>query len=87
MSSFSDASRYDTVKQRVRSMIRAEEFAADGTLVRTHMMRLELAYLYPADIRQLLERTGFDLIRISGDFTGRPFERDGDELVVEARKR
>lgn len=84
---FTDASRYDTVQQRVRSMIRAEEFAADGNLVRTHMMRLELAYLYPADIRQLLERSGFDLICLSGDFTGRPFERDGDELVIEARKR
>jgi SAM-dependent methyltransferase len=84
---FSDASRYDTVHQRVHSLIRAEEFAADGSLVRTHMMRLELAYLYPADIRHLLERSGFDLIRISGDFKGRPFERDGDELVIEARKR
>ena len=84
---FADSSCYDTVKQRVHSMIRAEEFGADGVLIRTHMMRLELAYLYPADIRQLLEQAGFDLIRISGDFMGRPFERDGDELVIEARKR
>jgi SAM-dependent methyltransferase len=84
---FADASRYDTVQQRVHSLIRAEEFGTDGVLLRTHMMRLELAYLYPADIRQLLERSGFDLIRMSGDFTGRPFERDGDELVIEARKR
>lgn len=82
-----DATHYDTVQQRVRSMLRAEEFSADGHLVDTHMMRLELAYLYPADIRQLLEHSGFDLIRISGDFAGRPFERDGDELVIEARKR
>jgi SAM-dependent methyltransferase len=84
---FTDANRYDTVQQRVHSLIRAEEFDADGMLVRTHMMRLELAYLYPADIRLLLERSGFELVRISGDFTGRPFERDGDELVIEARKR
>ena len=84
---FSDANRYDTVARRVRSMIRSEEFAPDGRLVRTHMLRLDLAYLYPSDIERLLERTGFELIRISGDFTGRPFERDGDELVVEARKR
>jgi SAM-dependent methyltransferase len=84
---FSETSRYDTVHQRVHSLIRAEEFGADGVLIRTHTMRLELAYLYPADIRQLLERSGFDLVRMSGDFTGRPFERDGDELVIEARKR
>jgi SAM-dependent methyltransferase len=84
---FSDSSRYNTAQQRLRSMIRTEEFDGDGHLVRTHMMRLELAYLYPADITQLLERSGFELIRISGDFTGRPFERDGDELVIEARRR
>lgn len=53
----------------------------------THMMRLEIAYLYPRDIMQLLERTGFDLIRVSGDFADRPFQHDGDELIIEARKR
>jgi SAM-dependent methyltransferase len=84
---YSEMSRYDTVRQRVHSLIRTEQFSADGSLVRTHMMNLELAYLYPSDIRQLLERTGFDLIRMSGNFKGRPFENDADELVVEARKR
>ena len=84
---FSESSRYNTGRQRARSMIRTEQFRADGSLSSTHMMRLELAYLYPGDIRLLLERSGFELIGISGDFTGRPFERDGDELVVEARKR
>jgi SAM-dependent methyltransferase len=84
---FSESSRYNTAQQHLCSMIRTEEFSGEGHLVRTHMMRLELAYLYPADITLLLERSGFELIRLSGDFTGRPFERDGDELVIEARKR
>jgi SAM-dependent methyltransferase len=83
----SEANRYDTVKQRVHSMIRTEEFTQQGTLKRTHLMRLELAYLYPTDIDRLLDEAGFQLIRMSGDFNGRPFERDGDELVVEARRR
>ena len=51
------------------------------------MMHLELAYLYPSDIASLLAQSGFEPPRISGDFRGRPFERDGDELVVESRKR
>lgn len=83
---YSEASRYTTVQQRLASMIRTEEFDADGVLLRTNMMHLELAYLYPSDIAGLLENSGFELLRISGDFSGRPFERDGDELVVEARK-
>ena len=52
---YSESSRYDTVHQRVRSMIRTEEFSAVGSLIRTHMMRLELAYLYPSDFSRLLE--------------------------------
>ena len=83
---YSDASRYDTVRQRVTALIRTEEFDRSGSLVRTHVMDLELAYLYPADIKRLLEHSGFELLRISGDFNGRPFERDSDELVVEARR-
>ena len=40
----------------------------------------------PVRHRSLLEESGFEPPRISGDFRGRAFERDGDELVVEARK-
>jgi ubiquinone/menaquinone biosynthesis C-methylase UbiE len=82
----SDATRYNTVKQQLESMMRTEEFAPDGSLRRTYMMHLELAYLYPSDMTSLLSDSGFELTRISGDFSGRPFERDGDELVIEARK-
>lgn len=83
---YSDSNRYDTVRQRLTSLIRTEEFDMDGALVRTHMMDLELAYLYRSDIMRLLDHSGFELVRISGDFKGRPFERDSDELVVEARR-
>ena len=82
----SDMQKYDTVRQRLNSLMRTEQFGADGALVRTHMMDLELAYLYQADVMRLLDHAGFDLVRISGDFTGRPFGRDSDELVVEARR-
>lgn len=84
---YSDTNKYDTVEQRVESLLRTEEFGADGFLRRTNMMRIDLAYLYPSDIAGLLEASGFELVRMSGDFAGRPFERDGDELVVEARRR
>ena len=82
----SEATRYDTVRRRVQSRIRYEHFDTSGNLVRTFLHHLELAYLYPSDIHQLLERSGFEGVEISGDFTGRPFERDTDELVVEAKR-
>jgi hypothetical protein len=48
------------------------------------MLRLELAYLYPGDIRRLLTAAGFREVTIKGGFDGREFTRDGQELVVEA---
>ena len=80
----SDASRYDTVRQVVHSMHRYEVYGPDGTLERTSMLRLELAFLYPADIRRLLATAGFRDVIIKGGFDGREFSRDGDELVVES---
>jgi ubiquinone/menaquinone biosynthesis C-methylase UbiE len=80
----SDATRYDTVRQVVHSQHRYEEYAPDGTLTRTSLHRLELAYLYPADIRRLLTQAGFRDITISGGFTDRELSRDTDELVIDA---
>jgi ubiquinone/menaquinone biosynthesis C-methylase UbiE len=82
----SESNRYDTVRQRVHSNHRYERYDAAGNLTRTFLHRLELACLYPGEITRLLEQSGFTDIRIDGDFTGRPFERDTDELVIEARK-
>ena len=80
----SEATRYDTVRQQLQSEHRFEEFGPDGTLRRTSLHRLQLAYLYPPDIRRLLKEAGFASVHIAGAFDGRPFENDTDELVIEA---
>ena len=80
----SEANRYDTVRQVVHSQHRYDVHDADGLLTRTWLHRLELAYLYHGDVCRLLGETGFTDVHISGDFTGREFSRDTDELVVEA---
>jgi SAM-dependent methyltransferase len=81
----SEANRYDTVRQRVESHHRYEEYGPDATLTRTSLQRLQLAYLYSTDLRRLLTQAGFQSIQIAGGFDGRPFEKDTDELVIEAR--
>lgn len=81
----SEANRYDTVLQRVHSHHRYEHYGSDGNLKRTFLHRLELAYLYPPQIRRLLETAGFGSIRIEGGFDGHPFDSDTDELVIQAR--
>ncbi len=82
----SETNRYDTVAQVVHSLHRYDTFGASGVLERTSMLRLKLAYLYPSDIRRLLESSGFTDVTISGGFDGRGFTQDGQELVVEARR-
>jgi SAM-dependent methyltransferase len=80
----SEANRFDTVRRRIHSQHRFEVFGPDGVLQRTTLHRLELTYLYPPDLRRLLEQAGFQSVTISGGFGGSPFQRDTDELVVEA---
>jgi ubiquinone/menaquinone biosynthesis C-methylase UbiE len=80
----SEANRYDTVAQVVHSLHRYDAYGPDGTLERSSMLRLDLAYLYPTDIQRLLTAAGFRHITIKGGFDGREFSRDGEELVVEA---
>lgn len=80
----SDSNRYDTVRQIVDSQHRYEEYGPDGILTRTSLHRLQLAYLYPPDLRRLLKEAGFQSVQITGGFDGRPFEHDTDELVIEA---
>jgi SAM-dependent methyltransferase len=81
----SDANRYDTVQQLVESQHRYEEYGPDGVLIRTSLHRLQLAYLYPRDLQRLLRQSGFQSVQMAGGFDGRPFEKDTDELVIEAR--
>ena len=82
----SEANRYDTIKRRVVSLNRYEHYGPDGKGVRTFMQQLELSYLYPSDVRSLLEKAGFSRVTIEGDFHGRPLENDMDEQVIEAWK-
>jgi len=83
----SEANRYDTVRQLVHSHHRYEEYDDAGHLTRAFLHTLDLAYLYPSDIRRLLDQAGFADVEIWGDFEGHPLQNDGDELVVEAKRR
>ena len=81
----SESTRFDTPRQVLDSQHRFEEYGPDGVLIRTSVHQLHLAYLYPPDLRRLLNCAGFNSVQIAGGFDGRPFERDTDELVIEAK--
>lgn len=80
------ANHFDTAKQQVLSMHRFERFDASGQMVDVTVQELDIAYLYPGDLRDLLKHTGFKDIRIDGGFEGEPVDTDGCELVVRATR-
>ena len=80
----SETSTFDTPRQRLRALIRYDQFDASGVLTASYLERARARLSLSRDIRHLLEQAGFSEIRISADFDGRPFEHDTDELVIEA---
>lgn len=82
---YSEANRYDPVLQRVSSRHRYEHFDESGHQVDVYYQRLELAYLYPGDLRDLLREAGYHEVTLYGGFDEQPFSSDGQELVVLAR--
>jgi SAM-dependent methyltransferase len=83
--SLSQAIHYEPVPQHLHARQRIERFGPDGVLVDTFQFRLQLAYLYPGDLRHRLAEAGFHDVSIEGGFQGGPLTHDGDELVVRAR--
>lgn len=80
----SECTTYDTPNQLLSARLRYEKFDPRGRLEFAHLHGLELAYLYPGDIRSLLAEAGFGAVEIEGGFDGAPFTDDRQELIVRA---
>ncbi len=80
----SECTTYDTPNQRLSARLRYEKFDGRGRLEFAHLHCLELAYLYPGDLRGLLGEAGFGEVDIEGGFEGAPFTDDRQELIVRA---
>ena len=81
------ANHFTPATQRLLSLHRFERFDEDGQLLGVTLQELEMAYLYPGDLRDLLKHTGFTDIRVEGGFEGEEVNVDGCELVVRATRR
>ena len=81
---FQIAAAVSPLPEKLQPGARVLGYDASGKLTGSSVLRLDLAYLFPADIRSLLSRAGFTNIDIAGGFDGRPLAHDGDELVITA---
>lgn len=82
----SEAVLFDNADQLFSSRLRYERYDRSGRMVRVDMERLDMAYLFPGDIRELMAAAGFVDLRIHGDFDGRPLTADGQEMVIQASR-
>lgn len=75
--------RIDRVPQIAHIVWQYDALAADGTLKRT-LAPLDLRYTFPAEMGLLLERTGFRLAHLYGDYDETPLTDESERMIVVA---
>lgn len=78
--------RYDPPAQTMRMIAWSDEIDAVGVVVRRQYHRLSFSWLEPAQARELLAETGFEIEALYGDFDRSPFGDDSREQVWVARR-
>jgi SAM-dependent methyltransferase len=60
-------------------------FDANGR-AKKRTVKFDLTYFFPRELTMLLERNGFEVFSIAGDYDGGAVDADSGRLLVEARK-
>jgi SAM-dependent methyltransferase len=77
---------YRTAKQEVESTFLDEELDQDSVVVSRIYRDLRLRYTFRYEMQHLLERSGFEIEALCGDFVGGAFEDTSPEMVWVARR-
>ncbi len=77
------AIRIDRASQIAHIVWQYDALAADGMMRRT-LAPLDLRYTFPAEMGLLLERTGFRLAHLYGDYDGTPLTDESERMIVVA---
>jgi hypothetical protein len=63
-----------------------EEYAEDGSVThKTHTIRMTMIFRY--EMEYLLEKNGFDILEIFGDYERKPFAADSPQIITISKKR
>lgn len=81
----SEATTYQQQQQQQRVCRRYDFMTPNGKIKESHVQVLEIAYLFPGDVRDLLLASGFTNIVMEGDFSGGDLEGPGGQIVVRAK--
>jgi SAM-dependent methyltransferase len=75
--------RLDRTGQLAHIVWHYDSIAADGSMKRS-LVPLSLRYTFPAEMSLLLDRAGFRLAHLYGDYHGSPLDDDSERMVVVA---
>ncbi|WP_376789944.1 class I SAM-dependent methyltransferase [Thermoflexus sp.] len=80
-----EARRVDAATQRLELLILMEEHRADGTW-RRWAFPSRMRFLWPGELRLLLESCGFALEEMFGTYDLAPYQEDSPQMLVVARR-
>jgi len=80
-----EARRADAAAQRLELMILVEERGADGTW-RRWAFPSRMRFLWPGELRLLLESSGFALEEMFGTYDLAPYREDSPQMLIVARR-
>ena len=75
--------RIDRAAQIAHIVYYYDSLASDGTLKRA-LVPFTLRYSFPAEMSLLLDRAGFKLAHLYGDYSETPFDEDSERMIVMA---
>ena len=79
-----DTRHFDRVRQLQYSRMDLEFLDAEGNVVDVRPTQTTVRWIYKAEMALLLRVAGFDRWEISGDFEGRPLDKETDAMIVKA---
>ncbi len=81
-----ELSTRDAERRMIDILVRIEEVDATGAVEATRYVRMEMSWIAPERSRELLERAGFEIEALYGDFRRGPFEDGASHQVWCARR-
>lgn len=79
--------RYEVERQVMRLIVWTDALDDRGVVAERRYRRLDFSWIDPEQVRELLERTGFDVEDVHGGYEGEPFGAGAGEQVWFTRKR
>jgi len=80
-----DTRQYEREEQLLRQYFVFEELDEDGAMVAKRFTPLVLRYIFRYEMQHLLERAGFAIEALYGDFDRGPFRAGGEQVWVASR--